>query len=306
MTKRADRDDQLFATRFRPGHFHSPLPSFADIDARAEELFERVPRELPGLELREEEQVGRLTRLVRRYLGEMPRYGMQKQPGLRFHHDNSFFSRKDAALLYCMIRDLRPQRIVEVGSGFSSCIMLDTNERFFDRAIELTFIEPHPERLYENIDAEDARSVRIVEAPVQSVPVSEFERLEANDILFVDSTHVTKLGSDVNRLLFEVLPSLRPGVFVHFHDVFYPFEYPRDWVEEGRAWNEAYILRAFLQYNEAFRIRLFNSFLLRFHPELYDTPEWKPVPGGGSRSSLWLEKTSTRPGLPPESHLRGA
>jgi hypothetical protein len=107
-------------------------------------------------------------------------------------------------------------------------------------------------------------------------------------VLFVDSSHVAKVGSDVNRIVIEILPALARGVWVHFHDVFYPFEYPREWVEAGRAWNEGYLLRAFLQYNRAFSVQLFPTFLARFHPDRF-AGGMSPClrnPGG----ALWLRK----------------
>ncbi len=105
-------------------------------------------------------------------------------------------------------------------------------------------------------------------------------------MLFIDSTHVSKVGSDVNFLFFEVLPRLRPGVHVHVHDIAYPFEYPREWVLEGRAWNEAYLLRAFLTGNPHWQIDLWPSVLQLRHPEVMAATlhARTPVDGG----SLWL------------------
>ena len=292
MSKYGKRDDQRFVNRYAPGHFYSPLPSYSEIDARADRIFKSIPSEIPGIDLHADEQISLLKRLNESFLPKMPEYGMEPRAGLRFHHDNNFYSRKDATLLHCMIRHLQPRKIVEVGSGFSSAMILDTNEHFFHNSIELTFIEPYPERLYDNIRASDRDVVRILQKPAQDVPLSEFAELSEGDILFIDSSHVTKIGSDVNYLLFNVLPSVNPGVFIHFHDIFYPFEYLQHWVEEGRAWNEAYILRAFLQYNSTFQIRLFTAYLLHFQPQLFEGEHWKKVPEGGSRSSLWIQKTT--------------
>jgi hypothetical protein len=108
---------------------------------------------------------------------------------------------------------------------------------------------------------------------------------------------VSKTHSDVNYIFFEVLPRLRSGVYVHFHDIFYPFEYPKEWVYQGRAWNEAYILRAFLQHNDRFELLFFNSFLERFHrdtiarnmPLCLRHSKHSMVPT--SAQSIWLKKT---------------
>src|SRR5207237_8125791 len=138
----------------------------------------------------------------------------------------------------------------------------DVNELFFDNAIQCTFIDPYPQLLRTLMKESDFARTRIIGQRVQDVDVGIFRELEASDILFIDSSHVAKTGSDVNYILFKILPLLNEGVLIHFHDIFYPFEYPVDWVYEGRSWNEAYLLRAFMQYNEAFEIQFFNSFLI--------------------------------------------
>jgi hypothetical protein len=130
--------------------------------------------------------------------------------------------------------------------------------------------------------------VRLLQSKVQDVPLSTFDALQAGDILFIDSSHVSKVASDVNHVLFNVLPRLASGVLVHFHDVYYPFEYPRFVHYQGIAWNEAYLLRAFLSFNSAFEVVLFNTYLETAHPELvYEAmPLCRKNPGG----SLWIRR----------------
>jgi hypothetical protein len=142
-------------------------------------------------------------------------------------------------------------------------VMLDTNELFFDNSISLTFIEPFPERFYSLCNAGDEQQFTLIEKKLQHVNTEIFNTLEAGDFLFVDSTHVSKTGSDVNKIFFEILPLLKEGVIVHFHDVFFPFEYPKDWVLgwSGFGWNEVYILKAFLTNNNNYEILLFNTYL---------------------------------------------
>jgi hypothetical protein len=123
---------------------------------------------------------------------------------------------------------------------------------------------------------------------VQSVSLDLFKTLEAGDILFVDSSHVVKTGSDLHHILFKILPILEAGVFIHFHDIFFPFEYPEPWVMAGRNWNENYLLRAFLMYNKNFRIRLFSDQIYKHHTEAY----WEmPLAYNVQGTSLWIEKT---------------
>ena len=124
--------------------------------------------------------------------------------------------------------------------------------------------------------------------PLQEAPLSLFESLGENDVLFIDSTHVSRIGSDVNRLFFEILPRLRPGVLIHVHDVFYPFEYPRHWIMEGRAWNEIYVLRAFLEFNDRFEIVLFNTYLTQ--NQRHFIQERFPLCLANEGGSLWLRR----------------
>ena len=118
--------------------------------------------------------------------------------------------------------------------------------------------------------------------------VEIFSKLEKNDILFIDSSHVSKTGSDVNFELFEIFPILNSGVWVHIHDMFWPFEYPNDWIQQGRSWNELYFIRAYLTGNKQFQVKLFQHYLYERHKAFWEATIGKFVvnPGGG----LWLEK----------------
>lgn len=187
-----------------------------------------------------------------------------------------------------MIRHVKPRRIIEVGSGYSSCLMLDVNELFFDKSIQCTFIDPYPDSLLSLIRDEDAQRISIIQSRVQDLNLDLFSSLESGDILFIDSTHVSKVGSDVNHIFFNILPSLQSGVLIHFHDIFYPFEYPKQWIFEGRAWNECYILRTFLQYNLSFKIVFYASFMKQFHEDLLRMK--MPIFTADSGSSIWLQK----------------
>ena len=249
-------------------------------------IFEIVPRDIIGVELHEAEQLTLLDELSRSYK-EMP-FQSHKVEGLRYYFENPSYSYSDAIILHCMIRYLKPKRIIEVGSGFSSCVTLDTNELFFNGSILTTFIEPYPRLFMSLVKEEDKGRIRMLPYRLQDVDVSEFEALRANDILFIDSTHVSKIDSDVNRIFFEILPRLTPGVHIHFHDIFYPFEYPKEWVYEGKAWNEAYVLRAFLQYNTAFRVVLMNTFMERYHESFFQ--ERMPLCLKNTGGSIWVYK----------------
>ena len=269
-----------------PGHFYSPIPNLDEVRENESAIFGSAPEIIAGIDLAEISQLQLLDEF-KTYYAELP-FAAHKTPELRYFFENPSYSYSDAIILYCMIRHAQPKRIVEIGSGHSSCVTLDTNERFFSGRIKTTFIEPYPELLLSLIKPADQESIRLIPNKLQDVDAEVFQSLEANDILFVDSTHVCRTHSDVNRILFEILPSLKSGVYVHFHDIFYPFEYPKKWVYEGRAWNEAYALRAFLQFNNAFRIVFFNTYLEHFHRPLFEAhlPLCLKNPGG----SLWLQR----------------
>jgi predicted O-methyltransferase YrrM len=191
-------------------------------------------------------------------------FDAEKTRNLRYFFENPYYGYSDAIFLHRMIRHARPRRIIEVGSGYSSCVTLDTNGLFFDNRIACTFVETYPQRLRTLLREDDLGRIEILDRRLQEITLDRFRALEANDILFIDSTHVAKIGSDVNYIFAEILPALCPGVYVHFHDIIYPFEYPKEWIYEGRAWTEAYLLRAFLTFNREYEIVLFNTFLERF------------------------------------------
>jgi predicted O-methyltransferase YrrM len=272
-------------TWMSPGHFYSPIPSIDDVRSREAVIFAAPPASLPGIDLRGDEQIALVQDLAKFY-AELP-FPRQQSPESRYWFENWAYSYSDAIFLYSMLRHLKPRRVIEVGSGFSSAAMLDTADRWLP-STSFTFIDPDTSTLDALLRPTDRDRVTITRARLQDVPLTTFDSLTANDILFIDSTHVSKTGSDVNRILFDILPRLASGVHIHFHDVFYPFEYPKEWVYEGRAWNEDYILRAFLEFNDGFEIVLFGTWLAQFHRDLLDElmPMTRENPGG----SLWLRR----------------
>ena len=198
------------------------------------------------------------------------------------------FCYADAVFLYSFLRLMQPARIIEVGSGFSSAVMLDTVDRFFRNCPAMTFIEPYPDDLKDLLRPEDRRNVTVIEDRVQKVSTERFAELQDGDLLFIDSSHVMKCGSDLQYLMFDVIPRLPVGVFVHFHDIFDRFEYPSDWLMQGWYWNEAYLLRAFLAYNNAWGIQLFSNYACRAFPEFFaeNMPLCRLTPGG----SLYIRR----------------
>lgn len=273
-----------------PGHFYSPFPDLEDVERRSATIFD-VTRDPTGIDLRESEQLAlfdSLAELLREDLPFPPDTSSGGDSEFRYYFENPAYSWSDGMILHALLRHIRPRRVVEVGSGYSSAMTLDTTERWLDRGVEVVFVEPHTELLRSLLRPGDEDRVTIHEAAVQDVPFHVFTALDDGDILFVDSTHVVKAGSDVNHIFFEVLPRLAVGVWVHLHDVFFPFEYPMEWLREGRAWQEAYLLRAFLTGNDGFEIRWFQSFMWMRHGALLESR--LPAIAKNTGGNIWLQK----------------
>lgn len=271
---------------FPLGHYYSPYPSVEEIQTYISQLNKPLPQDLPEINMNRPRQLALLERFAA-YRAELP-FRHEATPPLRYGFNNIYFGPSDVTVLYSMIRELQPARIIEVGCGFSSAAMLDVNELFFNNTIQCTFIEPEAERFRSILKTSD-QNVRLLEQKLQDVDLSLFSELEANDILFVDSSHVAKIDSDVNYLFFQVLPRLRAGVYIHWHDIYYPFTLPADWVQKGWHWNEAFLLRAFLANNSQYEIQFFNSYLSRFHMD--DIAALNPHARDHSGCSLWIKKT---------------
>ncbi len=239
------------------------------------------------IDLREREQRSYYEQL----LNDCTLLPFPKQPSREFRYfsANSYFVFSDAFTLSAVLQKERPARIVEIGSGFSSAVMLDTLAYSNQRA-DLTLIEPNTDRLQSILLSEDKERVRIIEKQVQEVPLAAFDELDAGDVLFIDSSHVAKVGSDVTFLILRVLPRLRPGVLVHFHDIFYPMSYPADWIRSGWAWNESLFLRAFLVANRHYNIVAFNSFAGTTFPEIFR--DKVPAVLENTGGSIWLRKVA--------------
>jgi hypothetical protein len=262
-----------------PGHYHSPVPA---LDEVPEALFTERAADMPGIDFRVDAQL-ELAASLSSYAHEIP-FRDAEVENLRYRLSNPFFYKSDGLIYYCLLRHWKPRQIVEVGSGFSTALALDTADLYDDISPELTAIDPNPGRLRSLVRPGDR--LEIVEAPVQTVDAAVFDRLAVGDILFIDSSHVSKIGSDVNRLFLEIVPRLPAGVRVHVHDMFYP-EYPRQFVHGGMHWNEAYLVRALLTHSSHLRVVWWNAYLAATrHEEIAALlPGW----GNSPSSSLWLE-----------------
>jgi GT2 family glycosyltransferase len=244
--------------------------------------------EVPGVDLREEAQLELLGKLER-YYPDMP-FRPEKVAGLRYFFENADYSYSDAIFLHCLLRHVRPKRVIVVGCGNSSCALLDTSERFLDGQPRITFLGPSADLLESLVSPAERARLDIRRTVLQDLDPSLFDELGPGDVLFVDTSNFLETGTDANWVFGEVLPRIRPGVLVHVHRIFYPFEYPIGWVRPERSWNECYAMRSFLQFNASFRIVIWNAFLEQFHEErLAKTmPLCLEDRGGG----IWIERVA--------------
>ena len=283
-----------------PVHFYQPIP---DTRSLSETLWDR-PSELVGINMNDAMQLDLLRNHFPKFRNEYDRFPVKPtgEPG-RFHFNNGLFDGTDALVAYCIIRHFQPRLIIEVGSGFSSLVAAEAIAR--NKSSALICIEPFPLDFLR----QGFRGLHsLIEKKVEDMDLDFFSQLQSGDILFIDSSHTVKIGGDVNYLFLEVLPRLKPGVIVHVHDIFLPFDYRRDWVmDELRFWSEQYLLQAFLSFNSEFEVLMANAYLAdRYMKDLNTTFANSPWWGGGS---FWMRRKSpdklTRSGNKSSTNLVG-
>lgn len=246
-----------------PSHFYFPVPrmkSFAGKDWRACRLS-------PGLDIGLPAQIDRIAAEIRPFASEwdFPERGESREPA--FHFNNGYFERVDAEVAWSLVRHYKPARVVEVGSGNTTLLLSAALRRNRQEGHpgELTSIEPHPAPYLRGLP----ELSRLMTQPVQQVPLSLFRSLEPNDILFIDSSHVVSIDSDVLFEILRIIPEIAPGVLIHFHDVFTPLDYPEKFVKTNLCfWGEQYLLEAFLSFNSAFKVLWSASAMQQYHADL--------------------------------------
>jgi predicted O-methyltransferase YrrM len=272
---------------YPPGHFYSPVVDVNDTHA-IEAVRSRTLAQFPAEVRIDPEQIMMRMQRWAKYPICFP-FPRNQSSEYRFYFDNPLFGCHDASALFSILMEFRPRRVVEIGCGFSSSLLLDVNERFFEGRLDITLIDPSIDELKNTFEWLRSPNARLLNKKVQDVPLEVFERLEGNDILFIDSSHVSKTGSDVNHYLFRIVPRLKTGVLVHIHDILVPFEYLEDWVlKEKRSWNEAYLIHAFLQFNQAFDIIYWANFA--WHRLREELARLMPLCLENEGGSLWLQR----------------
>lgn len=271
-------------------HFYQPIPDTRTLPAK----FWQRHSDLAGIDMNEKKQLQLLADFVKRFKPEYSSIPLSRNDTTQPHDyfiNNGAFESVDGEVLYCMIRHFRPKKIFEIGSGFSTRLsaMAGLKNGQDGDPCQLKAFEPYPKRF---LRKGFPGLSELIQQRIQDVPLSEFDRLEANDILFIDSSHVLKIGSDVQYLYLEVLPRLKNGVVVHIHDIFMPAEYPRSWIfRDYHFWTEQYLLQAFLMFNRAFEVLWAGNFMNLNHPDLLESAFPTYIRGKRSLGSFWMRKT---------------
>jgi hypothetical protein len=282
------------------GHVHSPVVNIEQVERDQERIWPEAP-ELPGIDFNRDGHQRFLAGPFARYIGEFEEFiatsGDAEAP--RFHEPNPTFTGLDARVLFVMLRALRPRKMIAIGSGHSTLLTAEVNRLYLESTLDLTFVEPSPPPY---LRSRHDGNTRVIAKRPQDLRGLHRE-FQSGDILFLDTSHVTKTGSDVNHLYFEVIPRLAPGVIIHIHDIFLPLDYPKSWVFGGRSWNEQYLVQAMLTFTNAFKI-LFSSAYCHhaLRPTLARSLGGEALDG----QSLWLVKLDpAQPGHDPGRDIRG-
>lgn len=244
-----------------PVHFYFCIP---DLRRLSPEHWSDNRRSF-SFDLQCSEQLRRLSSWSR-YREEWAEFSEPSDEYYSFHLNNGFFETVDAEVAYSIVRERRSKHVIEIGGGNSTRLLASALRRNSQEGYpgQLFTIDPYPDPV---LHSGFPGLTQLIELPVQKVHLEFFDSLAAGDILFIDSSHVAAIGSDVVYEMLQILPRLKPGVLVHLHDIFLPAEYPEKFVRQNLCfWNEQYMLEAFLSFNDAFRVIWASSAMQTLHP----------------------------------------
>ncbi len=239
-------------------NLYSPIPQLPVNEAAASE----PQTSLAGIRLDLDGSLSWLEQELSAYIEE---FRGRVTDDLAFALTNNYYRGFDATLLYAMVRRFKPARMLEVGAGFSTRIsaaacLVNGAE---GHPTELISVDPHPRTEIEQL----AGVTRVELRSANDLPLGDFLSLRSGDILFIDTSHVVKRGSEVNRLVLEVLPRIALGVVVHIHDIFLPYDYPLRWYRYGTFLTEQFLVQAFLTDNQSYEILIPSHALARSRRE---------------------------------------
>lgn len=269
-----------------PHNYYSPIPDLSQLPA---DIWSRRNR-LGGVELDIGGGIALIEGELAPYLAEFDFPATGPRPPGEFYLDNTNYGAVDAELLYAMVRARKPRRVIELGSGMTTLLIGVAARRNAAEGVATEHLAYDPFPRAKILGEEPPPPTRFEPKSATDVSLADFEQLESGDFLFVDTTHTVKLGSDVNYIVLDVLPTLASGVIIHFHDIFLPWEYPREWFESMEYfWAEQYLIQAFLAFNADFEVLIPANAVAIEHPERLATaiPSFAP---GRRPGALWLRR----------------
>jgi predicted O-methyltransferase YrrM len=249
-------------------HFYQPIPNPQEIIIYAEK-----ERPLNSIEWHLDKQAEMVKYLLEKYCLEFNDKEVFSAFG--YSEDSSGLISGDAEFLYAMVREKKPSRVIEIGAGGSTKIIAAAFRMNFmenHQKSQLISIEPYPQDFLKGFAdiSQYFLEFKLLTQKVEAVDLEVFESLQTNDILFVDSSHIFKAGSDVEFEFLQVYPRLQKGVIVHIHDIFFPYDYPVEWnLKESRYWNEQYFLETFLQFNNKFEVLVSLSMVSHYKNSVF-------------------------------------
>jgi predicted O-methyltransferase YrrM len=284
-------DEDEPTVRFTPGEYYSPMYDTRELLADRDRIWLGVPREAVGVQWNDEQQLA-LCRDVFARQKHVVFPDQAPKGDTEYFAANGQYPPLDAWVLEGILRHFKPRRMIEIGCGFSSLVSARTNRDYLHLGMELICIEPYPRPfLLDGILG--ITSMRIER--IQDTPLELFATLASGDVVFVDTSHTVKTGGDVTWIFHEIIPRLAPGVIVHIHDFFLPGDYPEQWVMEGWGWNETYLVRSFLTFNDTFEVLWGTRYMLTYHHgDVLATFTGLPRYSATGGASLWIQRRGDR------------
>lgn len=278
---------QKLGFHITPNHFYSPVP---DTRTLKNDVWDKHS-EMSGININTDGQLNLLSTFFIKFKQEYDKFPLGKTAiPYEYYVNNNGFESVDGEILYCMIRYFKPRKILEIGSGNSTYLSAKAvlkNEED-NCTCELIAIEPYPNDV---LKTGLPGLSKLVPQKVQDVPLSVFSELKENDILFIDSSHILKIGSDVYYEYLEILPRLNRGVIVHIHDIFLPAEYKKEWVLKNQQFfNEQYLLQAFLTFNDCFEVFWAGSYMHLIYPDKLEEAFCSYKRNKAWPGSFWIRK----------------
>jgi len=271
ITKSFKFFEKFFHIHITPVHYFSPIPTTHKLHPK---VYDKVFN-MAGIDWNVDEQLSALDKIFKKYVHEF------------IPEENLGLSLVDAFILYAMIREKKPKKMIEIGSGDTTLISLQALEQNAKEGSDYFFqaVEPYPSEKLLSINND---RFQLIPQKIQDIPL---ETIQSVDLLFIDSSHVSKIDSDVNCEILEIIPQLKKGALIHWHDIVIPANYWKDWVDHGNMFfNESYMVHAFMLFNNSFKILWASRYMKLNHTQTLHQ-HFPYLKDAHRLTSFWIERT---------------